>query len=124
MYGGAYSCNRLQGRALRLRSTRKLPKSQQSPYPITKESSKMIPVFQWMPIKGFSKDAGYASESFLVWLPDGRFQEAYLQDGKFDGEWRYVQIPDDAVETKRINEMEPVAFMLIAAPDFWQSEAA
>lgn len=76
----------------------------------------------WHPIDAFDFNAPYAAHPFLVWLPDGRFNECWIEDGKFVGEWRYVGTEEQP--DQQTNEMEPVAFMRIGAPSFVDAQAA
>ncbi len=75
-----------------------------------------LPPFVWHPIASFDKDADQSEISFIVWLPDGRFNEAYLNDeGNFDGEWRHIETVDGE-PADDVRAMEPVAFMIIEGP--------
>ncbi len=70
----------------------------------------------WSPIEHFDLDAEYASGPFLVYLPDGRWNEGWIENGKFVGEWRFI----DSVDGKsadHINRMEPIAFMVLFPPN-------
>jgi hypothetical protein len=74
----------------------------------------------WSPIERFDYTAEYAGGPFLVFLPDGRWNEAWISSAGgevFDGEWRRVEIEGDPEETAKINAMEPVAFKLVEGPD-------
>jgi hypothetical protein len=77
--------------------------------------------FEWHPIAAFDKNADQSKLNFIVWLPDGRFNEAWLDDsGNFDGEWRHVATVDgEPADDVRV--MEPVAFMLIEGPEFTEN---
>ncbi len=73
---------------------------------------------EWHPIAAFDKGADQSTLSFIVWLPDGRFNEAWLdENGNFDGEWRHVATVDGE-PADDVRAMEPTAFMLIEAPEF------
>jgi hypothetical protein len=70
---------------------------------------------QWYPISAFNKEQ--IKDGFIVWLPDGRFNEGYLDEaGNFDGEWRHIATVDGE-PADDVRAMEPVAFMLISAPE-------
>lgn len=70
---------------------------------------------EWYSIAAFDKEQ--IKDGFIVWLPDGRFNESYLDDdGNFDGEWRHIATVDGE-PADDVRAMEPVAFMLIEAPE-------
>lgn len=74
----------------------------------------------WTPIELFDHEANYAAQPFLVHLPDGRWNEAWIDadDGEsFVGEWRFVEVPGKPEESSRIQRMEPIAFMVITPPN-------
>jgi hypothetical protein len=87
---------------------------------MTHEPTEFLPL-EWIPIAAFDKNADQSKLSFIVWLPDGRFNEAWLdENGNFDGEWRHVATIDGK-PADDVRAMEPVAFMLIKGPEFTEN---
>jgi hypothetical protein len=71
----------------------------------------------WFPIQAFEPGADYAGGPFLVWFGKGRWSEAWLENGKFMGEWRHVVDGPGGKPVPEIADMEPIAFKLVDGPD-------